>query len=121
MLEPLRRPARRVIVIVSLVRQYARRFEVVDEQLRAQTVGGYERVRFIIAGFRVRGVLGQQLLLRIVAVVARGGGGGRAGVGTGGVGGVDGHVGERAEGVICRGVACGLQLVMYASVLVFDA
>lgn len=37
------------------------------------------------------------------------------------MGGVDGHVGERAEGVICRGVACGLQLVMYASVLVFDA
>ena len=63
--------------------------------MRAQTVGGYEEgVRFITVWIGLRGVLGEQFLLRVVAatvVVVQGGGGACAGAGAGGVGCVDGH------------------------------
>lgn len=113
----LRRPARPVVIIIIsvVVRQYARGFEVVDEELGAQTVGG-DCVRFVQRVLHLVAVAVALALVVIVAVVLReqflrfvmGGGGGRdagavcvEGAEVGGVdGGVDGHLcGMRGVGV----------------------
>lgn len=87
-----------------MVGQYARRFEVGDEDLGAQTVWGDEGgggVRFVLR-------LGEQVLR--VRVVRRGGGGGRGFGAVGGVGGVVVGWGSDGHGVgmeVCGVVWCG--------------
>lgn len=95
----LRRPTRLIVSVV--VRQNARRFEVVDQELGAQTVGGDECVRFVQPVLRLVVaaavvVVVREEFLGIVVVV---GGGGRMAMGAvcieGAVvvvgGGADGH------------------------------
>ena len=98
----LRRPS----TLVSLVRQNPRRFEVVDEELGPQTVGG-DCVRLVQRVTHLA-VVREQFL----GIVVGGGGGGDAGAvrvegaGGGGVGGVDGgadgHFFRAGGGVFCE-------------------